>query len=383
MSPDPITGCPNSVELPCYKLRNGVKRPNSSLKDVDIGTQKEEGMQRRRIAFTLLAVGLVGVLLATLGGCSSLLSPTNSSGSFADQDQLGILAKGFNVWHVPGDFPTIQAAIDSDAVKPGDRIMVGPGLHTGAEVDKAVEIRGTDGATINAGPAHSSGLSQGFRLIAGSGGCTISHLTFTTDFSIMNGAAVDNVTVSQCTFVDSIQAVTNWSGSGWMISHNVITDLRTKGGGGIGIFVGDYSGGTVKDNVISHNTIQGTLHVDSNDGGGYNGSGIVLYADFRWGRLGATGISQNRVVNNKVSMSSDTPDIVDIIAIELTESRDIPDPYLRVIFDNSIGFNDLRDTELQIVLTPDALDECNDISRNLGENRGHGLHPSVFGPGGN
>jgi len=341
-------------------------------------------MQRRRIAFTLLAVGFLGVLLATLSGCSGLLSPTSSSGTLADQNQLGVLAKGFNVWHVPGDFPTIQAAIDSTDVKPGDRIMVGPGLHAGAEVDKAVEIRGTAGATINAGPAHGSGLSQGFRLLTGSDGCTISHLTFTTDLSIMNGGAVNNVTVSQCTFIDSIQAVSNWCGSGWMISHNVITDLQAKGGGGIGILVADWSGGTVQDNVISHNTIQGTLHVASGDGGGYNGSGIVLYADFRWGGAGASKISQNSVVKNKISMSSDTPEVVDIVAIELTDSRDDPnaDPW-PVIFDNSIGFNDLRDTELQIALTPEELADCNEISRNLGENRGHGLHPSVFGPGGN
>jgi hypothetical protein len=319
-----------------------------------------------------------------LSGCSGLLSPTSSSGTLNDQNQLGILAKGFTVWHVPGDFPTIQAAIDNDDVKPGDRIMVGPGFHYGALVDKAVEIRGTDGATINDGPAHPAGFSQGFRLIASSDGCTISHLTFTTDLSIYTGETVNDVTVSQCTFVDSIQAISNWGGSGWMISHNVITDLRTRNGGGIGILVADRTGGIVTDNVISHNTIQGILHVDPDDCGGYNGSGIVLYADFRGGRAGAEMISHNRVVNNKVSMSSDTSEVVDIVAIELTDSRDNPD-LDPVIFGNSIGFNDLRDTELQIVLTPIELGDCdcNDISRNLGDNRGHGLHPSVFGPGGN
>jgi hypothetical protein len=53
-----------------------------------------------------------------------------------------------------------------------------------------------------------------------------------------------------------------------------------------------------------------------------------------------------------------------------------------VIFDNAIGFNDFRGMELQIYLTPEDLGNYNDISRNLGDNRGHGLHPSVFGPGG-
>jgi len=47
-----------------------------------------------------------------------------------------------------------------------------------------------------------------------------------------------------------------------------------------------------------------------------------------------------------------------------------------------IGFNDFRGTALQITLTPEELDNHNDISRNLGDNRGHGLHPSLFSPDG-
>lgn len=70
-----------------------------------------------------------------------------------------------------------------------------------------------------------------------------------------------------------------------------------------------------------------------------------------------------------------------MVAIELTEAEAPDDPYVNVVFDNAIGFNDLRGTVTQIALTPDNLDESNAISRNLGNNRGHGLHPSVFGPG--
>lgn len=131
--------------------------------------------------------------------------------------------------------------------------------------------------------------------------------------------------------------------------------------------------------MVSHNKITGTLHVLTNDCGGYNGSGIVLYADFRWGMPGAETIAFNDVVKNNISLTSDNPGVVDVVAIELTDSRnDVnADP---VIFDNAIGFNDLRGTTIQIALTPENLDEFNDISRNLGDNRGHGLHPSVFGP---
>jgi hypothetical protein len=286
-------------------------------------------------------------------------------------------------WFVPGDFATIQEAIDSADVADGDIIMVDGGNHSGALVTKAVQIRGTDNAVINDGPLHSSGLIQGFRLLEGADGASISHLRFEgVDLVIMNGEAVDGVTVEHCIFINPIQAVSNWRGSEWTISHNKITDLRTRNGGGIGILIGDYSGGVVKDNVVSHNTISGMLYVAADDGGGYNGSGVVIYADFRWGRAGAEEISGNRVVQNRVSLVSDTPEVVDVVACELTDSRDNEsiDP---VIFGNAIGFNDFRGTELQIDLTPDNLDEYNTISRNLGDNRGHGAHPSVFGTGGN
>lgn len=300
---------------------------------------------------------------------------------------VGFWSKGMCLtWNVPGDFAAIQEAIDSASVNEGDTIQVGPGQHAGALLTKAVEIKGEGGAVINTGPMHPAGLSQGFRMMAGSSGATISHLRFEVDLAIMNGAAVGDVTVEHCTFANTIQAVSNWAGNRWNINHNVIIDLRTRNGGGIGILVADRFGGIVKDNVVSHNKITGTLHVWENDGGGYDGTGIVLYADFRWGMAGAAEISSNRVVKNKISLVSDTPAKVDVCAIELTDTRaDInADPY-PVIFDNAIGFNDVRGTELTIVPTPAELASENAISRNLGENanRGQGLHPSVFGPGGN
>jgi hypothetical protein len=289
-------------------------------------------------------------------------------------------------WTVPGNFPTIQAAIDSPDVSAGDRIIVaGPGDFAGAYVTKNVEIKGTGGAVISTGPAHTSGLIMGFLLLAGSDGATISHLTFKVDQAIMNGAAVDGVTITQCTFLNSIQAVSNWRGNSWEISQNEIINLRTRCGGGIGILIGDYTGGEVSGNVVSHNKIYGTLFVSSGDCGEYNGSGIVLYADFRWGSLGAHAITLNQIVKNTISMTSDTPDLVDIVAFEMTDSRD-DTSVASVIFSNAIGFNDFRGTALEIVLTPENLSDVNSISRNLSKNtkgRGKGLHPSVFGPGGN
>jgi len=280
-------------------------------------------------------------------------------------------------WNVPGDFATIQDAIDSPDVEVGDVILVGPGSHAGALVTKTVEIKGEGGCIINDGPPHPAGLSQGFRLLEGSGGSTISHLIFEVDLAIMNGSAVGDVTVTQCIFNNAIQAVSNWSGCGWEISHNVINNLRCRNGGGIGILVADRFGGIVESNVISHNKISGTLFVPTaNESGGYAGSGIVLYADFRWGMSGAESITENRVIKNKIGLVSDTPALVDVWALELSDTRETPDSV--VVSGNAIGFNDFRDSPNQMAFTPSSLGDCNDISRNLGENRGQGMHPSVF-----
>jgi nitrous oxidase accessory protein NosD len=218
-------------------------------------------------------------------------------------------------WDVPGDFANIQDAIDSTLVLDGDRIMVGPGQHAGAIVTKAVEIKGEDGAVIDSGPLLYAFMPCGTIVLdigffftgdgAGSG-ATISHLKFEGPAFPVFSRGADDVTVAHCTMINPIQGVTNWAGTGWEISHNVITDLRSANGGGIGILVGVPKAvqGTVSDNVVSHNKISGTLHVSSCDGGGYCGTGIVLYADYRSGE-GPKIVTKTRVVKNKVSLVSD------------------------------------------------------------------------------
>jgi hypothetical protein len=173
-------------------------------------------------------------------------------------------------WSVPGNFATIQDAIDDTSVNDGDKIMVGPGQHAGAIVKKAVEIKGEEGAVVNSGPLLTTyqpcgtivldiGFQFGFVGYPPGSGATISHIKFEgVAFPIFSRGA-DNVTVTQCTMVNPIQGVTNWAGNGWEISHNVITDLRSANGGGIAIIVADHLGGTVTDNIVSHNKISGTL----------------------------------------------------------------------------------------------------------------------------
>lgn len=249
-------------------------------------------------------------------------------------------------------------------------------------MSKAVEIVGTGGAQIVAGPPYRPGLLYGFLIgnaLDGTGGdgVTISNFTFTetVEFPVYSRGAND-VTVSHNRFNNSLQAVTNYGGDRWDVSRNVFTDLRTLCGGGIAVVVGDNHGRDVVDNVIAHNRISGVVHVSLTDCGGYDATGIVLYADFRFGRAGASGIAYNRVTKNHVALVSDNPVLVDVNAFELTDTRVTPDT--TIVYDNAVGFNDFRGTADQIVLSPANLDTVNTISRNLGENRGSGAHPSAF-----
>jgi hypothetical protein len=284
------------------------------------------------------------------------------------------------IWTVPGDFATINDAIISSNVHDGDIIKVGPGSFAGAFVTKSLSFEGVGNAVIYTGPLHSSGtMYMGFRLLTGSGNSSFSHLVFTTDLPIMNGDAVNGVKISHCEFINSTQAISNWRGNNWVIEHNTITDLKCKNGGGIGILIADFANGTVQGNKVAHNTISGTLHVHQSDLGGYSGTGIVIYADFRYGRTGSSAMKNNFITHNTISLTSDKPAVVDVIAFELTDTRDTPPS--NVLFNNSIGFNDFRGTVNQIAISHAALDNpTNDISKNLGENRGHGLHPNDFKP---
>jgi len=277
-----------------------------------------------------------------------------------------------NKWRVPEDFATIQLAIDAIEVLDGDKIEVGEGNFYGAFVTKKVEIKGKKGkkgkkgegnkTIINDGPVLVYGLTQGFRFFDGSDGSKIKDITFTTDFGIMNNDGSDNIKISHCKFLNTIQGISAWGGSGWKIDHNEIIDLRTYNGGGIGILSGARWGGIVEKNDIKHNKISGTLHVWANDGGGYAGSGIVLFADTRYGWPGADAIQYNKVERNKVSLISDTPSVVDVVGCELTDSRD--DESIIIIFENKIKGNDFRGTANAIALTPEALIDHNDISKN-------------------
>jgi hypothetical protein len=279
-------------------------------------------------------------------------------------------------WRVPGRFPTLQAAIDSPLVKDGDVLRVRPGRRSGATVTKAVAILAQGGVTIVAGPVVNA-LGQAGFLFPGGGagsGATVDGFTFEgVAFPVFSRGA-DAVSVTRNTMHRPNQGVTSWANGGWgqdwEITHNTILDLRTSCGGGIGILIGDYNGGTVTGNVVAHNDVSGWVYVPSDDCGGYGAPGILLFADWRYaGDTGAI-VTGNRVSKNRVSLTSGMDAVVPVAGVELSDTRDLATEL--DIAGNTISYNDLRRTSPPVTLTPDELSTVNVIENNLSAVPGRG-----------
>jgi len=270
------------------------------------------------------------------------------------------------------NFHTIQDAVD--AATGGETIVVAAGNWFGATVDKAVEIRGEGGAVIDDGPSHAS-WKDGFRLVSGSSGATISHFTFQGLELAIYGWGPDDVTVEHNKIYDTTQGITNWDGDNWVIRHNVIEGIAVShNGGGIGIAVGS-RGDDVSGNIIAHNRI--VAHISGLFA--FSVGGILLCTDERDVPPGI--VSNNKIVHNKVKITSDD----DSWAITLQLVPPTGQEPIGTLTNNLVGFNNLRGSDICIGYYPDeaTLEPVNKISRNLGEdaNRGHGEVPAnIFNP---
>jgi hypothetical protein len=249
---------------------------------------------------------------------------------------------------------TIQAGIDNAA--PGDVVAVKAGTYAGAVVNKAVHLRARGKVTIDTGPfTHPGALRGGFIFEAGGAGsgASIEKFTFAgtiqtgfgpddgkLDFAIFSRGA-DGVSVQHNSIVNTLQGITNWNGVDWDIAHNTLVDLWTICGGGIGILVGGFDGSAITGHRVAHNTVKGTVRVSPGDCGGYDATGITLYADFRFGRAGASTVSDNVIEHNKVELVSDAPGVVNANGLELTVGTSVPGTEPVVMTDNLVAKNHL------------------------------------------
>jgi hypothetical protein len=291
-------------------------------------------------------------------------------------------------WRVPGDFPTIQDAIDSASVVDGDAIVVEAGNRAGATVTKALSIRARGKVQIVDGPAVTPSAKAGFYFPGGGqgSGSSITGFTFTGIPLPVFSRGADDVSVSGNTMSSFLQGVTSWGygswGNRWEISGNTMTSLSTSCGGGIGVLVGDFQGGTVSGNLVTRNLMRGRLRVPDGDCGGYNAPGIVLYADFRGGAAGAL-IQANVVSRNKVAVASPTSVVgaqsivVSVSGVELTDTRGDWAIQPPVVTDNAVTYNDLRGMALPITSMPDEVASVNTIENNYTSIPGFGDRPSV------
>lgn len=133
---------------------------------------------------------------------------------------------------VPGDFPTIQAALD--AAMPGDTILVDPGTYT-----ENLQFNGKNVRLESTG-------GPGATTIQGVGGTTV---------DIGPGGAIVGFTVTGGTA--TFGAGMSVNGAGTVIAGNVF-DGNQQGGGGFGAAIGgNNSSPVIQQNVFQNNSCDG------------------------------------------------------------------------------------------------------------------------------
>lgn len=266
------------------------------------------------ISFTAPQAGTFDFYARAIDNANNEMAEPSGAGSIQDtiiaipttvyvDDDFSDGNDGDHTWNWDA-YNTIQAGVD--AVDEEGIVNVAAGDYAGAVVNKNVKIIGsTEGdSVIISGvdfKAESDTYKSAFRPEAD--GAEIRNFTITEDIDLgIYAVEVNNITVDSVTIGYTVQGITNWGGSDWVITNNNIEGTTASSGGGIGISVGAKTGQQCNENLIQNNTINSVAIAEN-----YSTPGILLSFDTRNDGYesidGNEDISGNKIINNTIMAS--------------------------------------------------------------------------------
>ena len=256
-----------------------------------------------------------------------------------------------------GPWATIQHAVDQ--CTGGDTIIVAAGNYAGAVVNEDLNIIGAagGGSIITSGVPYKVGktLYTGFRLDDGADGAEIKNFTMNGDYDSYFWFAVfarnaDSVIVDLLTLDNMVQGITNWGGSDWEITNNVITETYPTYGGGIAIYLGadptDFP--HCDNNLVQYNIIT----TSTEQSGGFTGAAICLWFDERTYEAPTDqSITGNEIKDNSITATGLENQVgieIGVGGLEGDETKVAA--CLGVIHDNTVTNNTINNAEWGLYL---------------------------------
>ncbi len=331
------------------------------------GNNQKGSDYRVKKKFLSIFIALVLVLSFSLATAVPVAA-NGPSEVWVDDDFTGA-TPGWGITH----FDKIQDGID--AVDPGGTVNVLAGDYAGAIVDKDVNIIGAtdEPSVITSGVPYKSGsgLQTAFRLGADADGAEIRNFTMNGDYANkfwfgVFARSADSVIVDSLTLDNMVQGISNWGGSGWEITSNVITETYPTYGGGIAIYLG---GDPTDFPHCDNNVVQGnTISTSAEHSGGFTGAAICLWFDERndGGYVPPTDQSMtgNEIKDNSITASG----LENQVGVEIGVGGLDGDPVkvaacLGVIHDNTVTNNTIDNAEwgLNLYVTTDLTVSGNTI----------------------